>query len=65
MKQLLRGGEAAFLLPGVLMLPFRHVWAARRSRNKKSAGVLYDELRHFFCVVYIYLSDYLFGCKEQ
>ena len=35
MKQLLRGGEAAFLLPGVLLLPFWHVWAARRSRNKK------------------------------
>lgn len=33
MKQLLRGGEAAFLLPGVLMLPFRHVWAAGRKQK--------------------------------
>lgn len=65
MKQLLRGGEAAFLLPGVLMLPSGMCGQQEGAETKKSAGVLYDELRHFLCVVCIYLSDCLFGCKEQ
>jgi hypothetical protein len=65
MKQLLRGGEAAFLFPDVLMLPSGMCGQQEESRNKKSAIVLYDELRHFLCVVCIYLSDCLFGCKEQ
>lgn len=65
MKQLLRGGEAAFLLPGVLLLPFWHVWAARRSRNKKVPEFCMMNYGTFFVVVCIYLSDCLFGCKEQ
>lgn len=64
MKQLLRGGEAAFLLPGVCCFLFG-MCGQQEGAETKSAGVLYDELRHFLCVVYIYLSDYLFGCKEQ
>lgn len=55
MKQLLRGGEAAFLLPGVLMLPFRHVWAARGSRNKKVPEFCMMNYGTFYVVV-CYLS---------
>lgn len=56
MKQLLRGGEAAFLLPGVLMLPLRHLWVARRSRNKKVPEFCTMNYGTFY-VVCIYLSD--------
>lgn len=64
MKQLLRGGEAAFYCLACVA-SFLACVGSKKEQKQKSAGVLYDELRHFLCVVYIYLSDYLFGCKEQ
>lgn len=65
MKQLLRGGEAAFLLPGVLMLPSGMCGQQEGAETKKVPEFCTMNYGTFFCVVCIYLSDCLFGCKEQ